>query len=102
METLLIIGLVFLLAITSLAGTFIYVNYITIKEIKKEILEAQKINESSFGVAFKKIAENRSTLFARVNTVNQKQTQYVDSKINELNNKINKDFDRERKQNRQY
>jgi len=102
MEILFICGLALSLAIILLAGTFIYVNYITIKEIKKEISNAQKVNENSFSVAFKKIAENRSTFFTKVNTSNQKQTQYVDSKINELNSKINKDFDRERKQNRQY
>lgn len=102
METLFIIGLVFLLAVISLTSTFIYVNYITIKKIKQEMLEAQRTNESSFSIAFKKIEENRSTFFSKINTFNQKQTQYTNSKVNELGSKIYKNFDIERKQTRQY
>jgi hypothetical protein len=81
---------------------FIFTNYLKYLNLLKDFNTLKSEYYKSMEILYKKRDIDISTLVNKINQVETITSKKIDFKVDELRNQIYKEFDRERKQSRQY
>ena len=81
---------------------FIFTNYLKYLNLLKDFNTQKSEYYKSMELLYKKRDIDISTLVNKINQVETITSKKIDFKVDELRNQIYKEFDRERKQSRQY